>query len=126
MQPYGKPVDIWALGVSLYFMLTSNWPFDDHDKYPTLVGTHANILKGRYGFPMSRWEGYSNSVRDLIRNMLVIKIAARYTIEDCLKHPWMRDNLDPTPPDLMENNGGVEINRLGQRQQHREESIMSE
>jgi serine/threonine protein kinase len=44
---FGKPVDIWAMGILLYFILIGNMPFSA----PTVPQLRTAILKGQYRFP---------------------------------------------------------------------------
>jgi serine/threonine-protein kinase NIM1 len=56
---FGKPVDIWAMGILLYFILIGNMPFSA----PTVPQLRTAILKGQYRFPGK----FSASCAKLIR-----------------------------------------------------------
>ncbi len=86
---YDKAVDMWSLGVILYVLLSASQPFDEGN----LVDS---ILAGRFVFPTARWTGKSEAVKDLIRGLLRVDPAARYTAEQVRQHPWMHVGR-PTP-----------------------------
>ncbi|KAK6103948.1 Protein kinase domain family protein [Brugia pahangi] len=71
---YGRSVDIWAIGVLLYFMLVGNTPF----RGETFHNLKQCILRGTYALP----NYLSVSAQRVISQMLVIDPMKRTTIDD--------------------------------------------
>ena len=89
----GFSCDVWSAGVTLYYMLAGMQPF----KANKIEDLKEIILKGEYD-PI---EDVSKEANDLINGMLQLNPNKRFTIEDILKHPWLknvnikkRDNLN--------------------------------
>jgi len=82
---YGAEVDIWAMGVLVFFMLSGYYPFDD-ESIPIMF---RNIKKGRYEFQSPYWDGISASAKLFIRDMLLTDPSKRPTALMCLDHPWI-------------------------------------
>lgn len=83
---YGKPVDIWAMGVVLYILLSGIHPFQMEDEDQML----NNIQNGRWRWLGSNWSKVSESAKELITHMMNPNPSARYTIDQCLNHPWLK------------------------------------
>ena len=83
---YGKPVDMYSIGVILYILLCGYLPIDpDNGIY---------VLE----FPPSEWSGISFEVKLLIKKLLDDSPAARPTATQVLKHPWVRGTNTSTKP----------------------------
>ncbi|XP_063591741.1 serine/threonine-protein kinase NIM1-like isoform X2 [Penaeus indicus] len=88
----GPAVDIWALGVLLFFILTSDMPF----KANTVAGLKRHILAGTFVIP----EHVSPSAQDLITKLLVQDPSERPTPATIMNHTWL--SMAPTPPEPLQ------------------------
>ncbi|KAG9406675.1 hypothetical protein AC1031_002995 [Aphanomyces cochlioides] len=86
-KPYGGEVDMWSLGVITYILLCGFPPFYDENN----AALFATIKAGAYDYPSPYWDHVSDSAKDLINHMLVVDAKKRFTAEDVLNHPWVKD-----------------------------------
>uniref|UniRef100_G3W393 calcium/calmodulin-dependent protein kinase n=1 Tax=Sarcophilus harrisii TaxID=9305 RepID=G3W393_SARHA len=84
-KPYGKAVDVWALGVISYILLCGYPPFYDENDSELF----NQILKANYEFDSPYWDDISESAKDFIRHLLERDPERRFTCEQALQHLWI-------------------------------------
>lgn len=93
-EPYGKAVDLWSLGVILYILLCGFPPF----YHESTAALYKQIKKGDFDFPAPYWTNISDSAKDLVRKLLTVDPAARYTAKQVLEHPWISGTTASAKP----------------------------
>src|SRR5579871_3643398 len=93
-ERYSKSVDMWALGCVLYTLLCGFPPFYDE----SIEVLTEKVAKGQYTFLSPWWDSISKSAKDLISHLLTVDPVRRYTIDEFLHHPWIRESKEETTP----------------------------
>jgi serine/threonine protein kinase len=89
--PYNKEVDIWSMGVILYYMLCGHLPFKGNKE----VIIAEKIVNDDLEFDEEEWEIRSKKVRELISSCLKKEPEERITIDEFLNHPWFKKLMKP-------------------------------
>ena len=91
-ERYSKSVDMWALGCVLYTLLCGFPPFYDE----SIQVLTEKVARGQYTFLSPWWDDISKSAQDLVSHLLTVDPEKRYTIEQFLAHPWIRQSNEET------------------------------
>ena len=87
-KEYGKGVDVWALGVCLFLVVSGAHPFNDGSSSSS-TNMFSKVSKGIIRFDPEVWSSLSDDVKDLVSSMLIFDPAKRATINDVANHPWL-------------------------------------
>ena len=87
-QPYNQSIDIWSIGVLLYYILHGYSPFgsiEDNVNYDEII---RNIIIDK--FTIDDKLNLSNECIDLINKLLEFDCDKRINIKEILIHPWIK------------------------------------
>ena len=81
-----EAVDVWAMGVMLYLILTGVYPFEDVSQPGNITATLRRVREGRMNKLPSN---LSASVCDLLTCMIRVNPARRAKLAEISEHPWI-------------------------------------
>ncbi|KAK7923945.1 Non-specific serine/threonine protein kinase [Apiospora marii] len=125
-RKYTKAVDVWSLGVVLYICLCGFPPFSDElysRDFPYTLS--QQIRSGRFDYPSPYWDSVGDPALDLIDSMLVVEPEKRYTVDQCLAHPWITQQMpgvNDSTDGLVAGICGLDVKRRGMA---RERTLLS-
>jgi serine/threonine protein kinase len=62
------------------------------DAKPIRLQQKKKFKRGEFDFPSPWWDDVSAEAKDLVNNLLVVNPADRFTIDQCLAHPWIQND----------------------------------
>lgn len=84
--PYDCKVDIWAIGVLVYVMLSGHLPFSA----PTTAKLFNLILNGVYSYKKSIWSLISDTAKEFIDRLLVVNPLSRLDARHAMSDRWLK------------------------------------
>ncbi|XP_077592058.1 serine/threonine-protein kinase H1 homolog [Stigmatopora nigra] len=84
-KPYTCAVDMWAIGVIAYILLSGSMPFQD-DSRSRLFGS---IVRGKYSFRAKPWPSVSKPAKDFVSTLLELDPNRRPGAERTSHHLWI-------------------------------------
>ena len=92
---YDQKVDIWSLGVIVFAMLTSTFPFNARNKQLIFAQILSKKTEPAYGLLEKYWDG-GQLVKDFVRRCLDKNPRSRWSAQELLEHPWLQAMVDET------------------------------
>ncbi|KAF0686227.1 Aste57867_21932 [Aphanomyces stellatus] len=93
-EPYGKAVDIWAIGVMTFFLLSGLTPFHSSNQTVML----RRIANADFQFLAPYWDDVSDEAKEFVARMLVVDPKKRATASELLADPWIVGHHVPVEP----------------------------
>ena len=98
---YGPNVDMWAVGVLLYILLSGRLPFsgdDDEELFQAILEGNLVWKKPQFdavsdeGLCTLVWKFLPLKAKDLISHLIVVDTDQRFNAEQALAHPFIVNN----------------------------------
>ncbi|XP_051527363.1 serine/threonine-protein kinase DCLK3-like [Myxocyprinus asiaticus] len=85
---YGVEVDVWAMGVILFVLLSGFPPFRSPDRNQDEL--FCLIQRGEVHFLSPYWDNVSEAAKALVRALLEVNPTRRLTASQTLQHDWLQ------------------------------------
>ena len=91
-KPYNKEVDIWSIGIILYWILSGDLPFDDEGDNEEKIA--KIIVFNDVEFPKKKFGNRSKEVITLIKKCLTKAPEDRIKVEEIIQSEWIKSQLN--------------------------------
>ena len=90
-KPYNKEVDIWSIGITLYYVLTGTLPFDDNEDNEEVIA--KKIVFSKLTFYDKKWKKISETCQSFVEACLTKEVEKRPSSKQLLAHTWFKKTL---------------------------------
>jgi Ca2+-binding EF-hand superfamily protein len=91
-KPYNKEVDIWSIGITLYYILTGTLPFDDTEDNEEVIA--KKIVFSKLEFYDKKWKKISDTCMNYVEKTLIKEPEKRWTSKQLLNHEWFKKLIE--------------------------------
>ena len=78
---YNEAVDLWSIGITVYYILTKSYPFNGHNR--------KEIFKQIKNYPVDYPDSLNFNQIDFIKKLLYKNSHKRFNIHQALQHHWI-------------------------------------
>ncbi|CAJ2667368.1 CDPK-related kinase 4-like isoform X1 [Trifolium pratense] len=96
-RSYSVEGDLWSIGVITYILLCGSRPFWARSE----SGIFRSVLRANPNFDDSPWPSISPEAKDFVKRLLNKDHRKRMTAAQALSHPWLRDEKNAIPLDIL-------------------------
>ena len=89
---YDSKVDVWSFGVTIYYLLSGDLPFDDSSDNEEVIA--KKVVYSELQFKNKIFEKISKEAKALIADCLIKEPIKRISIKDALAHPWFSKKFE--------------------------------
>ena len=89
-------VDMWAIGIITYFLLTGRTPFEGDGRGTTEEEVDRILMRvstGKWTFAPPQFRTTSDAAKDFIRSLLRVRPEERLTVREALASPWITQGM---------------------------------
>lgn len=86
-HPYGKPADVWSVGVIAYILLSGSMPWRGSGDFNAELDA---ILQHPLSFDDHIWMSISDQAKHFVYHCLNVDPQQRFTAQEAISHPWLQ------------------------------------